>query len=334
MFLRGVWAEGEVNFVGADIGSNFECDGGTFNNPGAVALNANALRVRHSIFLRAKRDSHGGASTPFSPFVALGEVNLVTAEIGRNLDCTGGTFQNPPSSKNPNAIALNANSVKVGGSVFLRNQFKAEGKVVLTAADIGRGMDCTGGAFDNPTVTALDADTARVAGSVLLNDTIDNEGHINRFIPSGSFNLSGADIKAGLEILTTAKDLQLNLTGVTTVNFFDDERSWPAEGNLKLDGFVYGEFFGGTRDAGQRINWIRRQGAANFKMQPYEQLAKVLRKDGDDEGARTVLITMEDDRWWNTKMGLLERLWAPYFGLQSGMVMTPGGHYGGLAFCC
>jgi hypothetical protein len=72
---------------------------------------------------------------------------------------------------------------------------------------------------------------------------------------------------------------------------WDDEPSWPGQGSLDLDGFVYGGFFGGPTDAPTRLRWLDRQG--QFKPQPYRQLAKVLRELGDDEGAKRVLLERE-----------------------------------------
>ncbi len=41
-----------MRFAGAEIGSNLECDGGTFENPGSNAIVADRARVHGSVFLR------------------------------------------------------------------------------------------------------------------------------------------------------------------------------------------------------------------------------------------------------------------------------------------
>jgi hypothetical protein len=69
---------GEVGFAGAQVGSNFECEGGIFENPGRVAIRADHLKVVGSVYLR-------------KGFSAQGTVRLLNAQMDV-LDCTEGTF--------------------------------------------------------------------------------------------------------------------------------------------------------------------------------------------------------------------------------------------------
>src|SRR5208282_5911407 len=101
---------------------------GTFKNAGGTALQASAIKVTGSVFLR------NGCSVE-------GEVNLIRAEIGGSLDCYKGTF------KNAGGIALQANSIKVTGSVFLRDDCGVEGEVNLVRAEISGNLECSGGRF-------------------------------------------------------------------------------------------------------------------------------------------------------------------------------------------
>jgi len=48
--------------------------------------------------------------------------------------------------------------------------------------------------------------------------------------------------------------------------------------------------------ARERLTWLRRQSTERFRPQPYEQLAKILRENGDDDGARQILIEMEAEK--------------------------------------
>jgi len=101
----------------------------------------------------------------------------------------------------------------------------------------------------------------------------------------------------------------------------DDEASWPAAGNLHLDGFVYGRISAGPTDAETRLKWLALQPEST--PQPYRQLAKVLREMGDDRGARKVLYEMEcrrraqeDKTWYSRLWGRV--LWATIgYGLYS-----------------
>ena len=137
----------------------------------------------------------------------------------------------------------------------------------------------------------------------------DSQGKITPFSAEGTVALTFAHV-GGLVVSpkTVSTSWILDLRGTTTANFFDNVSSWPLTGNLRLDGFVY-HFdidISVPRHADQRIAWVRRQGKANFATQPYEQLAKVLREDGDDAGARKVMIAMENDRLQSPTIGLWE----------------------------
>jgi len=93
--------------------------------------------------------------------------------------------------------------------------------------------------------------------------------------------------------------------------------NWPTQGNLFLDGFVYGRVADGPRATEVMLKWLRLQPEEVFRQQPYLQLAKVLREAGDDDGERQVLVAMEDHRWrfdhpWLYPLGLPLKLTAGY----------------------
>jgi hypothetical protein len=71
-------------------------------------------------------------------FGAEGEVRLIGAEIGGDLDCEKGQFSNPTGD------ALIANRIKVAGAVFLRSGFKAKGEIRLLSSDFGGPHQCHG----------------------------------------------------------------------------------------------------------------------------------------------------------------------------------------------
>ncbi len=84
LFLRhGCVCKGEASFVGATIGGDLDCRGGSFeadeNDPRAQALRLNRVAVAGTVYL-----SDG--------FSAKGAVRLNGAEIGTDLDCVGGLF--------------------------------------------------------------------------------------------------------------------------------------------------------------------------------------------------------------------------------------------------
>src|ERR1019366_4563098 len=126
---------------------------------------------------------------------AEGEVRLLGAIVGGNLEADGGTF------KRSNGKALSADGVRVAGSVFLRSGFNAEGEVRLLGATIGGNLDATGGTFKKPcgnvlnsdgtkNETALNAERIKVGGNVLLR---------RKFAAEGEMRLVGAAIGGSLD---------------------------------------------------------------------------------------------------------------------------------------
>jgi hypothetical protein len=89
----------------------------------------------------------------------------------------------------------------------------------------------------------------------------------------------------------------LDLRDASTGSILDNSQSWPEQGKLYLDGFVYRRIAEGPTDAETRLKWLNLQPKKPFARQPYLQLAKVLREAGDDDGARRVLVAMEDRQW-------------------------------------
>jgi sRNA-binding regulator protein Hfq len=156
---KGFKTEGDVRFLGATIGSDLDCSGGAFSNPGGYALSADGLKVEGYVFL-----GRG--------FKADGEVRLLNATIGRNLDCTGGTFSNPGGA------ALCSDELRVEGSVYLREGFKAQGSVRLFGVSIGGNLECDGSSFINPGGNALAAGDLRIEGSVNLREEFKAEGEV------------------------------------------------------------------------------------------------------------------------------------------------------------
>ena len=161
----------------------------------------------------------------------------------------------------------------MNGSVFLRNGFHAEGEVRLLGAQIGGALDCTGAAF------------------------------------SAQLTTEAAVIKGGLfwRSIVNPERATLNLTNASVGALVDDVESWPAPGKLILDGFVYERILGGPRDVQSRLEWLACQ--KDFTLQPYRQLAKVLRDEGNDTGARLVLFEMEHRRRKQEDRGWFARVW-------------------------
>ncbi len=336
-------AIGEVRLHGASIGGNLECGGGRFINEGAYALNAGGMKVLGSVFLRDGFEARGEVRLPGASiggnleckggrfinkkaralsadglnvvgdvclnegFRSEGEVRLLGASIGGNLDCNDGRFINE------GGYALNADGLKVKGDVFLRNCFEARGEVRLPGASIDGDLDCDNGRFINEGAYALNAGRMKVVGSAFLR---------NRFRAEGLVSLVDATIIRYFEWMDvdSPEKATLDLRSAEIGTLWDEEKSWPSEGNLQLNGLIYTKIGDESpTDAKTRKKWLRLQPDDRFRPQPYEQLAEVLKKEGHEDDAKRILtekakakakhmtLSLRGVKWWN-------RLWLRYLG--------------------
>jgi hypothetical protein len=276
---------GELDLLGAQIGGILDCRGAQFQGD----LLAERASVSGSVFLGDGFTSQGG------------EIFLRGGQIGGDLDCSGGTFVNASHT------AIDLKDSKLLGSVFLgRDQgegkvvpFKSEGAVNLDAAQIGGSLSCAG-LFSNPGGDALSAYRATAKSGISLRGFIGNgKVNLNGVAVGGDFVCSGGDFQRATLNLTDASVATLIDSGLNdiphgmTVN--SPATIWPHAGKLLIDGFIYGRIASeGRFDVERRLNWLALQPQYPFSHQPYIQLAKILRESGDDNGAKRVLIEMED----------------------------------------
>jgi hypothetical protein len=246
----------------------------------------------------------------------------------------------------PYRAVLNLNDATIKGSAYLNDGFEADGGVALDQSRIGGDLNCVSGHFFNPGNVAISAVGSEIAGFVLLMGSestglsfehggpIKVNGHLRfRSTRMGAFIVwqaifsgspasvlgSGPGLAHGLEMpdisvrgpflwqdVTMEGGTQLDLRGASMGLLGDQERSWPAPGNLFIDGLTYSGFQNGLTptDADTRLKWIALQ--PEFHPQPYRQLAKVLREAGDEKGAVKVLVAEGDARY--RQMGLPGRL--------------------------
>jgi hypothetical protein len=99
-------------------------------------------------------------------------VNLVAAKIGGNLDCEDAQFFSKDA-----ASALDADSAKIDGSVFLRRGSEVEGKVSFYSAYVGRAFQWFG--VKSPEkVVVLDLRLMKVV-TLLNQDSWPKQDHLN-----------------------------------------------------------------------------------------------------------------------------------------------------------
>jgi hypothetical protein len=243
-------------------------------------------------------------------FKAEGVVSLTGATIGGDFSCSGGQFVNKGDT------ALYADGINIKGSIYLRRGFKAEGEVNLVGATIGGQLDCSKGQFINKGAIALSAISANFRSSVILREGFKAEGEVN---------LVDAEINGYFiwKDVNSPEGMTLDLRSASISTLYDDANSWPGKGKLFLHGLVYNEIDDeAPRDAESRIEWLRRQ--KGYWPQPYEQLAEVLRKGGQDEDARKVLIAKNKDKARLTELkALSEKIWYRVLGPMIGYGYRP-----------
>ena len=287
---KAFYATGEVRLFGAQIGGNLECGAGSFVNPEGDALVADLAVIKGSMVL------NGG-------FSATGAVRVLRAQIGGDLNCREGSFVNLEGN------ALSADLAVIKGSMVLDRGFSATGEVRLAGAQIGGNLDCGKGSFANAEGCALSAEGAVVKGNVLLNAEFSATGSVRLLgaeiggdleCGKGSFanpegkalSADGATVKGGFFLRGAKCTDSVSLPVLRVGTLIDDRQCWTAGGN-NLDGFSYDRIIGPT-DATMRIAWLRSQRpdhlGADFRPQPWEQLAKVLREMGHPHEARRIAI--------------------------------------------
>jgi hypothetical protein len=328
--LAGVHSKGTVELSGAHIGRDLDAQAASFENAGGIALDAERAKIDGSVLFR-------------NGFRSTGTMKLDGAEIGNDLDAQEGIFEERAGS------ALIADGATIKGDVNFGHKFHSTGEVQLLNAKITGNVNGAGGTFEEnhkegqkcEKGESLDMSGSNIKGYVLLGGDKDED----TISFSGDLHLDGATIERDLIIdeasclkndsriighqmtvngafkwqkldAQCTKTIELDLTDskVGGALYDDGLPSWPALGKLNLDGFVYSRFAAGPADAKGREDWLARlpvsDGRGDFASQPYQQLANVLRESGDDSGAKDVLVTMENERWWHGKMGFAARCWS------------------------
>jgi hypothetical protein len=275
-------------------------------------------------------------------FHAAGRVTLSDAKIG-SLSATAGHFRYSPDPADyfpAYKTALNLTGAQIKGLVLMDRGFESQGGVSLLHAAIGGDLLCAFGRFINPASVAIWGTGAELGGSVYLTGespwpvastpfeadglvffegarvqgafVVDGARFIGTMPPWGYGGLEGVDLEVRSGFIWRRVSLengaQLMLRDASVGFVVDQERGWPPPGKLLIEGFVYSSFDvhpgDSPWDARTRLRWLALQ-PPGFHLQPYRQLAKVLRESGDEPGAIQVQIAEEDARY--REFGLLGR---------------------------
>ena len=241
IYLRGAWISGGLDLTHARIPYVLGFDNCHFVDSvriqcaECVSLYMSGSRLAQG--LKADGLMAKGNVNLSGDFSAEGEVRLLGADIGGDLDCTGGKFNNA------DGCAFLADKLATKGDVNFRDGFSAEGEVRLLGANIGGDLSCTGGKFNNADGYALNADGLTTKGGVNL---------IRDFSAEGEVRLLGANIGGDLSCtggkFNNADGYALAIDKSTTKGDVTLSEGFSAQGEVRLVGANIGgnvDFEGG-----------------------------------------------------------------------------------------
>jgi hypothetical protein len=271
-------ALGEISLGSCTVGGDLTCDGALLANPGGFALRASWLEIEGNVHFRRG-------------FSSWGAVQLNGLVVGKEFDCQTATFSAHPADV---ADATASPAARRGGRG--RRWPNDENKAAL---DLSFARIESRARFDGSTLGTgwlrcysleVGADLT-MAGVQLDSETSDGRGggvDLRRSSVRGDFVWTGVDMQR-------SRSAQLLLDEANVAGrLIDDQKSWPAKGRLSLAGLRYGSIAVASRHAADRIRWLGLQKESTFNMQPYEQLASVLRTSGYEHAARRVAIAREN----------------------------------------
>src|SRR5215472_9219519 len=181
-------AAGTVNLTSACISGQLSCRGAQLNgrDESGNALYGERMKVGGDVLLQEQ-------------FTTAGAVCLLGADISGHLSCGGARL----NGRDKHGNALHGERMKVGGDVFLDEQFTAaDGAVCLQGADISGQLSCRGARLNgtDENGNALYGDGIRVGRDVFLDAALDKKSlpKENFTTAVGAVCLLGADISGQL----------------------------------------------------------------------------------------------------------------------------------------
>jgi hypothetical protein len=205
-----------------------------------------------------------------------GTVIIQGANIGANLDLRATSITRPGRySRDGNTKpCLDIRATRVARDLVCasgRRKFEAAGEIRMTRAEVGREINFDGAVLGDP-------DTAGTA-----------------------LNAFGAQTQELVLTLGREPEGRVILRHLRCASLADNARLWHASGRVELDGFRYDALatpIDLKDDAAvlRRLRWLRRAMRDTYSPGPYDQLAAMLRANGNDEHSDTVLIEKQRRR--------------------------------------
>jgi len=207
-------------------------------------------------------------------FGHFGALSIFRASIGGDFDCSGADFTGSGATD-----TISAQEASIGGDASFVQNFTTDGVLYFRLVRIGRSLSFNRARFVGTGETGLDAERAVISGALYWID------------------------------IAHTPQTKLDLENASATSVFDDRASWPAPGNLDLEGFSYSEFGGDSPpDASERLEWLALQ-PRGYRPQPYTQLAKALKLSGRTEGEIDVLIAQRIAQRRTGHLSFAARAW-------------------------
>lgn len=199
-----------ISLIDARVGQSVGISGTKVVGCGRPAVHADGLETSGGLVLGTFPNENGCADAG-DIFHAIGEVRLLGARVGRDLDCSGGRFENT------GGVALAADRADIRGEVRLASGFHATGEVRLWRTQIGSDVSCLGGRFENqrscqPTHDGRDPGALKLGGP--LGEPGDYALRADGAEINGSVNLAEGFSAKGVVYLTGVRiGSDLNCSG-------------------------------------------------------------------------------------------------------------------------
>lgn len=191
--VTGAWIEGSLKLSNACISADLSLLRSHFEEvPELIGTNLQgSLNLSGSLLpgLIADRAAIKGNVSLSHGFTSNGEIRLLGAKIGSDLDCTDAKLNVEFGD------ALSADCSVVQGNVFLSNGFTVTGQIRLLSAQIGGSLSCKGAQLNVIEGNALSADRATINGDLSLSDGFRSNGEIRLLAVQIGSNLDCTDAK-------------------------------------------------------------------------------------------------------------------------------------------
>ena len=306
------WATGPVDFTGADVQGSLQIEG--------VRLEPLTSQSSDPIALKAERMQIGGSVTIAGrgcPIKIEGEVDFSRAEVGRNFECSKATLRNDPERSRPD---LRVSRVRRSSALFAR--------------DIQ--VHCDLRLIDSTFVGDVNLERANVEGELLWSEITFRSTRSDKEENPLKFDLDHVRVGSQLQArnLALLAPTVVGLAGAKVsslatcwpegwgggIGVDPQEKGSLSFTALDIDGLEYDRIERLTKESDEESNararaahrsereaardfvdWLECQTNSvgkpeGFLPQPYRQLARILRAQGDEDLARLISFAEQKRR--------------------------------------